>query len=355
MEFILKMPPKYGKMNIYTDDEVLMSEKIKVNVSKSTAQILMKDAEAFEFYKKDGSSLNRNALYTRIIINYYDTFRSKQTELFTYLKKSLAVTKERADVLDELCYKVLEHINRREASDEGGRFNVTLSVKPTKESEGIISYIEEYLINQSTLSEYFRNMFASYAALPQDEREQIVFRTQYETLQSAIQEGRKVFITTGHGREKKIEVAPYALTESKEELHTYLLSSRDGDCMPLRLSRIATVRLLANYVDFSEEEKDTFERMLKYGPQFKYGKNEGEVHIKLTARGIEMFRKMYVHRPVPVRIVDNSYYFECSHTQIIQYFVRFGKEAYVVYPDRVRDMIVRFHKEACDMYANAGK
>ena len=53
-----------------------MTEKIKINVTKSVAAILAKDAEAFEFFKTDGITFNKNALYTRIIVNYHNAFRA---------------------------------------------------------------------------------------------------------------------------------------------------------------------------------------------------------------------------------------------------------------------------------------
>lgn len=90
--------------------------------------------------------------------------------------------------------------------------------------------------------------------------------------------------------------------------------------------------------------------MLAYGPQFRYGKNESEVRIQLSRKGMELFKKMYVHRPIPLRIENNDYFFECSYNQIIQYFARFGKEAYVVYPQSVRDSLRAFHADAVARY-----
>lgn len=328
-----------------------MTEKIKINVTKETADILIKDAESFEFYKKDGRSLNKNALYTRIIVNYHETYRAKEAELFSYLKKALSKCKASKQETEELCYEVAAHINKLNAAKRREKFDCALSVKPTKESEPIIAYTEEYLLKGATLSEYFRNMFSSYASLPQDEREKIVFMPQYETIMQAIERKKKIFVTTSSvNGQKKYELSPYALSDSKEELHVYLLSCNNCVCMPMRLSRIESVSVLTENAVFTPQQKETFEKMLTFGPQFPYGKNEGEVKIQLSRRGIMLFKKMYVHRPVPVRVSNNEYYFQCSHNQIIQYFVRFGKNAYVVYPQSVRDSIRSFYAEAIARY-----
>ncbi len=328
-----------------------MTEKIKINVTKETADILIKDAESFEFYKKDGRTLNKNALYTRIIVNYHDSYRAKEAELFEYLKKKLSKSKASGQDAEALCYEIAAHINKLNAARSREKFDCALSVKPTKESEPVIAYTEEYLLKGATLSEYFRNMFSSYASLPQDEREKIVFMPQYDAIMQAVGQKKKIFVTTTSlSGNKKHELSPFALTDSKEELHVYLLSCNNGVCLPMRLSRIESVAVLSENAVFTDEQKATFAKMLAYGPQFRYGKNEGEVRIQLSHRGTELFKKMYVHRPVPVRIVNNDYYFECSHNQIIQYFVRFGKEAYVVYPQSVRDSVRNFYADAIDRY-----
>lgn len=328
-----------------------MTEKVKINVTKETSDILIKDAESFEFYKKDGRTLNKNALYTRIIVNYHETFRAKEEELFSYLKKTLSKCKASRQDTEELCYEVAAHINKLNAAKSREKFDCALSVKPTKESEPVITYTEKYLLKGATLSEYFRNMFSSYASLPQDEREKIVFMPQYDTIMQAIKRKKKIFVTTSSlNGQKELELCPYALSDSKEELHVYLLSCNKGICMPMRLSRIESVTILTENAVFTLQQKETFEKMLTYGPQFPYGKNEGEVKIQLSRRGIVLFQKMYVHRPVPARISNNEYYFQCSHTQIIQYFVRFGKDAYVVYPQSVRDSIRSFYAEAVTRY-----
>lgn len=327
-----------------------MTEKIKINVTKATLDTLMKDAESFELYKTDGRTLNKNALYTRIIVNYHETFRVKEAELFNYLKKTLSPALLPKCDPDALCFAITSHVNKLKASAGRDKFDCSLSIKPTKESEPVIAYVEEYLLSGATLSEYFRNLFSSYASLPQDEREKIVFKTQYDAIADAVSDKKKAFITTSGGAVKKFEISPFALSDSKEELHVYVLSVANGECMPLRLSRITSVNVLRDSAVFTDEQKRIFEKMLTYGPQFKYGKRETEVKVRLTPIGADLFKKLYVHRPVPTKIEDDCYYFECSYTQIIQYFVRFGRDAYVVYPEKVRDAIFFFHKNACNSY-----
>lgn len=326
-------------------------EKIKIYVTERIAGILEKDAEGFEFFKSDGRTPNKNALLTNLIVNYYKNFARQQAELVEFLKKrisSSAALGERA--LSELCFDLCEKIGERTAAPDGEKFDRLVSVKPTKESEPIIDYIESYCLAGRTLSEYFRSMFASYAALPQDKRELIIFRRQYEGVTRAIREKKRIFITTKWGKQR-IECAPYAVANSKEELHCYVLAAHNG-CSPIRLSRIVSVTQLAEDAEFTQKQIETFEKMKTYGPQFIYTPYDCEVLVELTDRGVNKFRAMYVHRPIPVKVEGNLYYFDCAQSQVKQYFERFGADAKIIYPKRVRDDVYNFHKFAALRYEN---
>ena len=50
-----------------------MQEKIKIYLPNDIYQIILKDMELFEFYKKDGS-LNRNEFLNKLITNYYEIY-----------------------------------------------------------------------------------------------------------------------------------------------------------------------------------------------------------------------------------------------------------------------------------------
>lgn len=326
-------------------------EKLKIYVTERIAGILEKDAEGFEFFKKDGRTVNKNALLTSLIVNYYKNFTRQQTELLTFLKtkisSSVSVTEKN---LNDLCFDLCEKLNERSAAPNGEKFDKLVSLKPTKESEPVLDYIERYCLMGRTLSEYFRSMFATYAALPQDKRELIVFKQQYDAVMAAIKEHKRVFITTRWGHDQKLECAPYEIVNSKEELHCYVLAATKS-CNPIRLSRIVSVTPLAAQAEFTPKQIELFGKMKTYGPQFIYGANDGEVLVELTAKGIDKFKRIYVHRPVPVKVENNYYYFNCSRSQIVQYFVRLGGDAKIIYPQSVRDEVYNFHRRALDRYA----
>ena len=325
--------------------------KLKIYVTERIANILEKDAEGFEFFKKDGRTVNKNALLTNLIINYHKNFANQQNELLTFLKDKISSSiSVQEKSLNDLCFDLCEKLNERSASPNGEKFNKLVSLKPTKESEPILDYIEKYCLMGRTLSQYFRSMFASYASLPQDKRELIIFKQQYDAILQAIKDKKRVFITTRWGFNQKIDCAPYDIAHSKEELHCYVLVATKG-CGTVRLSRIVSVTQLADSTEFTPEQIEIFEKMKTYGPQFIYTPYEKETLVELTAKGIDKFKKIYVHRPIPIKVENNHYYFNCSHSQIVQYFIRLGEDAKIIYPQRVRDEVYNFHRRSLDRYS----
>lgn len=331
-----------------------MLEKIKINVTAHTATIIDKDIESFEFYKADGRSFNKNSFITKLIVNYHNTFKEKELAMFEQLKKTIssAVTTSESTV-NTLTYDIISQFYKSKILPNKEKLNHSISIKPTKETAPIIEYIEQYMLSGSTLSEYFRKMFYSYASLPQDEREKIIFKPQYTALKEAIKSKRSVYITFNNAESRNCEVMPYAITCAKEELHCYLIGSARLP-MTFRLSRIATVTLLNTSKDFSPYELKVFAKMLTYGAQFNYFDDDFEpVKVELTERGEKLYKKILIHRPVATKVEGNIYHFECSHFQIVHYFVRFGKEALVLSPDSVINSIIRFHREAARRYYRA--
>ena len=211
-----------------------MEEKIKIHLSKEVYSTLLKDCEAFEFYKNNGE-LNKNAFLSKLINNYYLSYQDKENVLITLIEKEL---KEEVKDYKELTLRIVNKLNKLTSSPNKEKFSTIISFKPTKDTQMALSYVEKYLLNQTGLSEFFRNMFTSYCSLPQDQREKIIFKNQYETLLKAIRENKKVFFTTKYGKDSIHESSPYSITMSKEELHCYLLTKYNNKCKTYRLNRI---------------------------------------------------------------------------------------------------------------------
>ncbi len=323
-------------------------EKIKIYVTKTVADVLVRDADFFGFKKKDGLTTNKNAFLSALILNYYDDFVVKQKLLGEKIEKILKQTGLSENKNFIVKNSIIEAFNKGSTSSSFEKCSELVSLKPTKETSSLIDYIEGYLLQGASLSEYFRNMFTSYAYMPQDKRAEIIFKRQYSTIENAIKQNKKIFIVI-NGSEK-LEVSPYSICRSKEEFYLYLLCSRNDYPMTVKLNKITSVTTLEKVREFGRKDILVFDKMIKYGPQFIYDPNDEPTVVKLTEGGIKRFKKFYVHRPIPDIIDKNVYTFNCSPDQVFQYFIKFGKDAEIVSPYYLRERAMRFLSSALKNY-----
>lgn len=323
-----------------------MLEKIKISISKSTYDILLKDCENFLFFKSS-KALNKNLFLNTLIVNYYENFSSEEE---SFKEKLLKVINEH---INENQLELLENIITTISKDESVELNKKteiINLKPTKLSEKHILFIENNLIGNKSISSYYRNLFTSYARTPQNYRELILFKDVYETLVSSINKERKVCITLNNN-EIINGVSVYKIESSKEELFNYVLINKDNFTMTLRLSKIKYVTLLNEKREITEKAQTMFERQIYYGVQYPfYRHNEESVIVKLSERGQSMFKKMYIYRPIPDKVEDNLYYFNCSHAQITHYFKRFGADAMIISPIDLVEKMKRYYFTAGKRY-----
>lgn len=322
-----------------------MEEKIKIYISKEVNDILLKDMELFEFYKKD-QTLNKNDFINTLIMNYHETYQKKCSDLYNHIYNKL---NEEANLdVSYIAHHLVHTIESTNYHANNVKFDIPISIKPTKRSSKTINYIQQCYLEGTTISNYFRNLFASYTSLPKDKRERIIFKEQVEKIEEAIQRKCKIYFTTIHNPEKHI-ASPYALSRSKEELFNYLLVEYKERPFSFRLSRINQVVILNEATSFSSNNLKFLEKMKRNGPQFAH-ETESEICVRLTDRGKEMFKKMYLHRPTPIRIEDDYYYFDCSKNQIIQYFYRFGRYAFVESPRSIAEEMLSNYQIAARAY-----
>ena len=331
----------------------MLEQKSKIAVSAKLKAILDKDAESFEFFKKDGIKVNMNEFLSRLIVNYHSSYRAARRSFIDKLKKEiLKVFRFEDKNASDIALKFVNETMREQFRDSGDRLDKSVSFKPTEKTKPIIGQVGAKELGDTTYSEYFRGMFESYAALPQDEREKIIFAEEYEAIVRAIENGKKLLITTKKNPFKPFVVSPYAVVSSKEELHCYMLATTPkGKCTPFRLSRVASAIELDESASFTDEHKEMFKRMIGNAPQYLYAADEKEAIVELTPMGEKLFKSLYMNRPKPTKVDGNLYHFNSSYMQLKQYFCRFGKEAMIREPAKLRHMIANFHREASDAYA----
>lgn len=318
-------------------------EKIKINLPGNLLTVLEQDMQLFEFFKKDGS-LNRNDFYNQLIVHYYDSYNLKQQSLINQMMSVLNEQMNASDsIRKETAFLLLQQIQNKSVSESSSKLDKTINLKPTRYSESIIEFIEGNLHSQS-LSSYFRNMFTEYVSLPRNQREKIIFQPLIEKINRALDQKSKIMLKTKSENARNHIVSPYKMIQSKEEFYNYLLCAENTHCVTFRLTRIKDIMIINEPTQFESEQIQIFNKMIEHGPQFAYTHPVETIIVKLTDLGKKMYKSMYVQRPVPFKVEDDLYYFDCSSTQIMHYFKRFGTSAVIISPLVLTERMTEFYE-----------
>ena len=253
------------------------------------------------------------------------------------------------DILEELeglyNYKIDDKTNRSHG--------YYISFRPSKKLEDLYNEIEENELKNNTISNYFRNIFNSYARLPQDERERIIFKDELKIIESAITNKKMINIKLNN---TMLELIPYEVVRTNDELYNYLIAGikiKSGfKFISLHLYKCIHIVKTKKSFELSDEEKEQFNSILVYGPR-EVERRTVKTKIKLTENGIKKYKSMYLNRPIPTEIDGNIYTFNCSHDNLFLYFSRFGVDAEILEPLNLRNQVIAFHRKAYNKYINS--
>lgn len=318
-------------------------EKIKIFVTPELKMILIKDAELFEFKKNDNTA-NLNKFLNVLITNYFDEFSKNEAEKFNKINTLIEKYSIKGD-LEPFIYDSLRIIDSKFKKED--KYSTYLSFRPNKDSVYLVNYIENKLLKNSSISDYFRNLFLSYVSMPQFKRERIICKETLAKVEEAIKDSKKVILCTEYNKDDREKLSPYSIAIIKDETFNYILCKNGhGAIQSFRLSKVKDCLVTKETTSFTEEEIALCKKITKYGAQYVYYPNEQETIIEFTKRGLKLFDRMYVYRPIPDKIEGNIMYFNCSYEQLYQYFSRFGGEIRVIKPNFLRKKLLKYHKDA---------
>lgn len=334
-------------------------EKINIFVPEQTKALLEHDARLFEFFKKDGQTINRNQFLTKLIVGYHATYESelqtKYDAIFSELADYIDDETKRAEAAD----KILKSAVMPDTPRQKGKKSPHISLKPTKDTAPIISRVAGNNSFNDSISKYFCRMFISYIEKPLYERERIVFHKNVELLLNGCASKHSVSFFLASNPTTIHEVVPYELAVGQDEMFNYLLCQEQGkngefQAMTYRLNRITGLAPCTSPAVLSKTVKRHLEQMKKYGAQYPINDDE-ETCVRLTDEGIAQYRRIYYGRPQYERIesAQNSslYYFACSKEQIFFYFRRFDRgSAEIILPSSQRERMISFHQQALKCY-----
>ena len=311
-----------------------MDEKNKISLPKRILETLKKDCADFRILKESGQP-NFNAFINTLIVNFYQSFSAHEEKLHDEVKKALAVVPEyyRERAFQEV---VKIYAKRSDEADAGQKKqSVTFSFKPTKASQAALVYIEHVLLQNESLSSFYRRMLVAYTQKTKNEREKIIHKIVYETLENALKKGVQVCLTLQSG-EVVNNLSIHSLASSKDELFNYVLAYDGKKNITLRLAGIACVSPLPQTAFIPAKKAALFDKQVACAAQYPiYETDDEPIKVLLTEKGKQLFEKIYLYRPTPIAKEGDVYVFDCSATQLLYYFERFGDHALILSPKRL--------------------
>lgn len=323
-----------------------MDEKIKISISKTTLEVLQKDCADFKIYKENGSP-NMNAFINTLIVNYYESFSASEETLHNDVKSALSIVPNYYK--DKVFSDIIKILTKKSELQDGKRQTTTFSFKPTKFSEKALIYIENFLIKDESISSFYRRLFTSYTQKVKNEREKIIHKENHLLLQKAIKQNVQVCIKLQTGKVKTLSI--YSISPAKEELFNYVLGFDGDNNITMRLATIKSVSLLPTTSLIPDFSKALFDKQIACAPQYPmYYSDNQPIKVELTENGKKMFEKIYLYRPTPTKIEGNVYTFECSASQLLFYFERFGNNALILSPKKLGIFMRNYYYYALKKY-----
>ena len=319
-----------------------MTEKYKIYLSENTRSRLINDAELFDFTKKD-ETVNLNAFLKTLIVNYFDRYRKDSEELLSNIKQDLAsvtpISDQDAVILAD---RIINTYIKTDNLPKSKNSALTLTVSGS--SYGILKIIENNMLRETSLSQYLKDMFHSYLAIPRSERETIIFKDTYEDITRALEKHKVLsFTTTTSGDEQVYLVEPYVIAPSKEEQCNYLLCKDRASRKP-RTFRISRLRSVFVTTDTFPVDPDTQKELREKAIRSPHSVSIPiRAVVRLNKYGVKKFKVITKNRPLVSKIEGDLYYFDWPELQLEEYFKRFGKDAIVIEPASLKERIKKFY------------
>ena len=335
-------------------------EKINIYVPNDIGMQLANDIMLFEIFKRDGRTVNKNRFLTMLLCGYYDHYLIENKKVYDQILNVLENTRLTVTERNDVAHQLLNMVFLPSIPKRKGKKPICFSLKPTSKTERIIDDIENQLKGTDFVSQYFCKMLMSYCSKPIFERERIVFKDNYETLQAACIDKQSVVFSVIWDEGKQHEVIPYTLVSGKEGMFNYLLCDEINPITGLseaksyRLNRITRIGHGHRTEPISEVVKQRCDKAIAFAPQYAINSDD-DICVRLTDVGEKLYNRIYYGRPKYFKIEDlvdgHYYYFNSSPMQIFHYFRRFDNNtAIILAPVSLKEKMIDFHRKSLMAY-----
>ncbi len=341
--------------------QIYNTEKINIGVPNKIGVSLKRDAELFEVFKNNSMEINLNRFLSALILGYYYGYKEERNETVNQIKDMVSPFLRDQKMKDVLAENLMNEVLLPAVPKRKGKNPMRLSLKPTLETDQIITEIRNDTDSDDYPAQYLCRMFMSYCEKPIYERERIIYREKVDFLEEACREGREISFATTTNPNFIHHVIPYEIVYGAEEMFNYLLcqeyinNTRRNEAVSYRLCRINRPSYSRSSGSMDANVISYLEMMKKYGPQYAITE-EIETCVRLSPAGQRTYRVIYFGRPTADKTERESdgsilYYFHSAHNQLFRYFIRFDPgDVEILYPNSLREKIYQHYADAMKTY-----
>lgn len=340
-----------------------LDNKQHLNLSEQAWSKVEEDMHMFDDITK---ASNLSGFLNRIFTNYYETALAslsyrleEKSEYYRSFFSKIEVTIDKSTT--KALIKSMLDVYTKETLDDLSKYpkGIGRKFRINNENVSILETSLDDVYYEGSISLYLKYIFEEYTSLPLHDREKIYFNEHITKIKDAIKNNSILSISLENNRNYLVK--PYDVITDKNASFNYLVCmtkliqkdlSDPYKIGTFRVSRIKNIRSLKSPSGklTITEQKELTQLLQAKGPQFLSG-DDIDVTIRLTKEGIKKYNNQITLRPLFMEIVnDNEYQFRCTESQILYYFLKFGRDVTVVSPNYLKDKFKRFYESALNNY-----
>ena len=347
--------------------------KVRMSLSKKAFTTVMSDC--FNFTTKKGS-LKKGTLVNAIVKNLAPDaecsisrrlrdYRNDLEETFTS-EKNLRIlqSNSKSSIIDALVAshekELKDKYTHRKSADESFVINLQKDVVDMLTSDPESTEEEYYGMRPGR---YISQLVEEYATKSFYEREGIVYKDIIDTIQLAIDSGSRLTIKTA--KDAIYHLKPYNVMTTPVSTYHYLLAYDANDIpshknqsvktLSFRISNIKQVKIekakngWLTFAERNEIDNAIKERGVPYIGSTAHPK---WIKLWLSDVGIKNYNSRLHNRPQGTHSDDDPhiYTFDCTTTQILYYFLNFGKDVKIIAPESLAQRFKQAYSEALENY-----
>lgn len=302
---------------------------------------------------KNGNNKSFAGFLSSIIINYAEEFSKKLLDQV----QNITVNKYKMDLkkIDK------KHKTKIRFKNEAVTFLERKIFDICDQSEMQV-YSDIY---KDSLSSYINDLLETYSKEPYSTREKIYFKQTIEVLNEALDnnksnKSKKSLIQLTYGNDKYL-VYPHSIISDTWSSYNHfigkakLISSDDAEWkvrhFKISLIKNPVCKYISN-IDVQDINISEIDGCLKENDvQFIEGKPI-KIRVKFTPKGLELYNSIFHLRPHMEEFNKDTLegIFSCTEFQAMFYFERLGQEAVILEPEKLKDKITEYYKNALEKY-----